>query len=83
MDEPLSSLDLELNIRLRKEIFRLQERLGFTMLYVTRDRDEAFDMATRVVFMKQGRIDHVGAITSRPGRIACSWPAAALAAQRD
>ncbi len=57
MDEPLSSLDLELNIRLRKEILRLQEKLGFTMVYVTHDRDEAADMATRVVSMKQGRIE--------------------------
>jgi ABC-type Fe3+/spermidine/putrescine transport system ATPase subunit len=70
MDEPLSSLDLELNVRLRKEILRLQEKLGFTLLYVTHDRDEAFDMATRVVSMKQGRIDHARAVISRPGRTA-------------
>jgi len=57
MDEPLSSLDMELNIRLRNEILRLQEKLGFTMVYVTHDRDEAADMATRIVNMKQGRID--------------------------
>ena len=60
MDEPLSSLDLELNIRLRREILRLQERLGFAMIYVTHDQGEAFDMATRVVSMRQGRIDHIG-----------------------
>lgn len=57
MDEPLSSLDLELNVRLRKEILRLQEKLGFGLLYVTHDRDEAFDIAMRVVFMKRGRIE--------------------------
>ncbi len=59
MDEPLSSLDLELNLRLRKEILGLQENLGLTMVYVTHDRDEAFDIATRVVSMKQGRIEDV------------------------
>jgi len=59
MDEPLSSLDLELNVRLRKEILRLQRTLGVTLVHVTHDRDEAFDMATRVVFMKQGRIENV------------------------
>ncbi len=63
MDEPLSSLDLELNVRLRKEILRLQEKLGFAMVYVTHDRDEAFDIAMRVVSMKQGRIDHVRTVT--------------------
>jgi len=64
MDEPLSSLDLELNVRLRKEILGLQEELGFTMLYVTHDRDEAFDIATQVVSMKQGRIEDVRTISS-------------------
>jgi ABC-type Fe3+/spermidine/putrescine transport system ATPase subunit len=64
MDEPLSSLDLELNVRLRKEILRLQERLGFTMVYVTHDRDEALDMATLVVSMKKGRIEGVRRISS-------------------
>ena len=60
MDEPLSSLDLELNVRLRKEILRLQEKLGFTMVYVTHNRDEVFEMATRVVMINKGRIEHEG-----------------------
>ena len=62
MDEPLSSLDLELNVRLRKEILRLQEELGFTMVYVTHDRDEAFDIATRMISMRQGRVENVGTV---------------------
>ncbi len=59
MDEPLSSLYLELNVRLRKQIFRLQEKLGFALVYVIHDREEALDMATRVVPMKQGCVDYV------------------------
>lgn len=62
MDEPLSSLDLELNVRLRKEILRLQEELGFTLLYVTHDRNEAFDMATRVITMNKGQIEYEGTV---------------------
>jgi iron(III) transport system ATP-binding protein len=62
MDEPLSSLDLELNVRLQKEILRLQEELGFTLLYVTHDRDEAFGMATRVVIMCKGRVEYEGTV---------------------
>jgi iron(III) transport system ATP-binding protein len=62
MDEPLSSLDLELNVRLRKEILRLQGKLAFTLLYVTHDRDEAFSMATRVVTMSKGRMDYDGTV---------------------
>jgi len=60
MDEPLSSLDVELNIRLRREIMRLQKALGFSLLYITHDLQEALDMGTRVVIMRQGRIDQVG-----------------------
>jgi iron(III) transport system ATP-binding protein len=59
MDEPLSSLDLEMNLRLRKEILRLQKKTRVTLLYVTHNPDEAFDLATRVVSMKQGRIEEI------------------------
>jgi len=62
MDEPLSSLDLELNIRLRKEILRLQKNIGFTLLYVTHDREEAFDIGSRVVVMKEGKIEQTGPV---------------------
>ncbi len=67
MDEPLSNLDLELNVRLRKEILDLQEKLGFTLLYITHDRDEAFALGERIVLLEAGRIafegDAVGART--------------------
>ena len=56
MDEPLSSLDWELNRRLRQEILALQQKLGFTMLYVTHNREEAFEIATRVVILERGEI---------------------------
>ncbi len=60
MDEPLSSLDWELRARIGKEIVALQRRFGFTMVYVTHDKEEMKQMATRVVFMEKGRIcaDH-------------------------
>jgi ABC-type sugar transport system ATPase subunit len=60
MDEPLSNLDLELNVRLRGEILRLQQEAGFTLLYVTHDREEAFDIGTRVAVMQRGRMHHMG-----------------------
>lgn len=59
MDEPLSNLDEELNRRLRKEILRVQETLGFTLLFVTHDRQEAAELATRIVFMRSGRIERI------------------------
>ncbi len=60
MDEPLSSLDLDLNLLLRKEILRLQQELGITLLYVTHDREEAFDLGTRIVVMGHGEIQRIG-----------------------
>lgn len=59
MDEPLSNLDQDLNQRLRNEILRLHQALGFTLVYVTHDRAESSDLGTRVVFMKSGRIEHI------------------------
>lgn len=61
MDEPLSNLDYDLNLRLREEILRLHGELGFTLLYVTHDRDEAFDIGTRVVVMARGELERIGA----------------------
>ncbi len=49
MDEPLASLDADLSARLRKEIKRLQNELGFTLLYVTHDHQGAAEIADRVV----------------------------------
>lgn len=60
MDEPLSSLDFELGLELRREILALQERLGFTLLYVTHNLDEAFAIAQRIVVMREGAIVRVG-----------------------
>jgi ABC-type Fe3+/spermidine/putrescine transport system ATPase subunit len=60
MDEPLSSLDDELNLHLRGEILRLHASLGFTLIYVTHSREEAIDIGTRVIAMREGRIDGPG-----------------------
>jgi len=52
MDEPLSSLDAELSLHLRREILRLHAELGFTLVYVTHSREEAADIGSRVVGMR-------------------------------
>ncbi len=56
LDEPFSSLDLETAYRIRSEILKLHEEAKFTLLLITHDRDEALQMADRVVFMSEGRI---------------------------
>lgn len=62
MDEPLSSLDADLSLTLRKEILRLQEELAITLIYVTHDREEAFSLATRIVVVADGRIQKIGTV---------------------
>jgi ABC-type sugar transport system ATPase subunit len=54
MDEPLSSLDRELNLHLRREILRLHAGLGFTLVYVTHSQEEAAELGSRVIAMRQG-----------------------------
>lgn len=60
-DEPLSNLDAELRVLMRIEITRLHERLGNTMIYVTHDQIEAMTMADKIVVLRGGRIEQVGA----------------------
>ncbi|WP_020485855.1 ABC transporter ATP-binding protein [Methylomonas sp. MK1] len=62
MDEPLSSVDFELGLELRNEILTLQKKLGFTLLYVTHNLDEAFAIAQRIVVMREGAIIRMGSV---------------------
>ncbi len=60
-DEPLSNLDLELRVRLRLEIARLQRQLKSTAVYVTHDQTEAMTLADQIVVLRKGHIEQVGA----------------------
>ena len=62
MDEPLSNLDFELNGQMRQEILKLQQALGFTLLYVTHNPDEAFEIGTRLVVMRHGAVERMGGV---------------------
>ncbi|HEY3167131.1 MAG TPA: ABC transporter ATP-binding protein, partial [Candidatus Binatia bacterium] len=61
LDEPLSNLDAKLREQMRIEIKRLQQQLGFTVLFVTHDQIEAMSLSTRIALMNQGRIEQIGA----------------------
>ena len=60
-DEPLSNLDAELRVDMRVEIARLHDEIGATMIYVTHDQVEAMTMADKIVVLRAGRIEQVGA----------------------
>lgn len=61
MDEPLSNLDAKLRVQMRSELIKLHESLGTTTIYVTHDQIEAMTMASRIVVMKDGWIQQIGA----------------------
>lgn len=60
LDEPLSNLDAELRVQMRRELGKLHKRLGSTMIYVTHDQTEAMTLADRVILLNQGQIAQVG-----------------------
>ncbi len=60
-DEPLSNLDAELRVAMRNEITALHRRLRTTIVYVTHDQVEAMTMADRIVVLRAGRIEQIGA----------------------
>ena len=61
MDEPLSNLDAKLRVSTRARIKHLQHELAVTTIYVTHDQIEAMTLADRVVVMRAGIIQQVGA----------------------
>jgi len=73
LDEPLSNLDTALRVRMRHEFARLHQQLGSTMIYVTHDQLEAMTLANRIVVMRDGRVEQVGApmeLYARPASLA-------------
>ncbi len=60
-DEPLSNLDAELRVEMRVEIARLHREIGATMIYVTHDQVEAMTLADKIVVLRSGRVEQVGA----------------------
>ena len=71
-DEPLSNLDAKLRATMRTEIKRLHQKIQSTMIYVTHDQVEAMTLADRIVIMRDGVIEQLGApgeVFARPANI--------------
>ncbi len=60
LDEPLSNLDAQLRIEMRREIRRLVKDNGLTAIYVTHDQEEALAMADRIAILAAGNVAQVG-----------------------
>lgn len=60
LDEPLSNLDADLRVKMRREIVQIQKKLECTTVYVTHDQSEALTMADRIALLDKGRIVQIG-----------------------
>ncbi|MCO5130219.1 MAG: sn-glycerol-3-phosphate ABC transporter ATP-binding protein UgpC [Xanthobacteraceae bacterium] len=72
LDEPLSNLDAKLRVRMREEIARLHQDVGTSMVYVTHDQVEAMTLANRIVIMRDGHVQQIGApleVYDRPANL--------------
>lgn len=61
LDEPLSNLDARLRIQTREEIRRIQKETGITTVFVTHDQEEAMSICDKIVVMKLGVQQQIGA----------------------
>jgi len=59
-DEPLSSLDLELRLKLQDEILTLYGRFKIPTIFVTHDLSEIYKMSSTVFILEHGRITRTG-----------------------
>lgn len=57
LDEPFSSLDVNLRKEMRELVLELQKEYRITAVLVTHDQEEALTMSDRIAFMDQGRIE--------------------------
>ncbi len=60
LDEPLSNLDANLRIEMRREILELQRKLRLTTIFVTHDQEEANTISDRIAVLNHGIIQQVG-----------------------
>ena len=61
LDEPLSNLDARLRLQTREEIRRIQRETGVTTVFVTHDQEEAMSITDRIIVMKAGIVQQIGA----------------------
>jgi iron(III) transport system ATP-binding protein len=63
LDEPLSNLDKNLRVQMRRELLALQRKLGITTIFVTHDQEEAMTTADRMALLDAGIVQQVGTPT--------------------
>jgi len=60
LDEPFGALDARIRKRIRRDLKKIQEEMGFTALFVTHDQEEAFEVGDLISVMNHGKVEQVG-----------------------
>lgn len=72
LDEPLSNLDAQLRVQARKELVKIHQMFGQTMLYVTHDQVEAMTIGDRIALFDRGELQMVDTpfrVYNRPANV--------------
>ena len=62
MDEPLANLDVKLKRKILEHIKNLKQNFNITLVYVTHDHKEAFEIAEKVVVLEKGKVEAIGSV---------------------
>ena len=60
LDQPMSALDQQFRVNLRRDFQSLQRKLGITTIMVTHDPEEALSVADRIAVIRDGKIQQIG-----------------------
>ena len=80
LDEPMSALDARLKEAMQVELRHIHDRVGITFVMVTHDQTEAMVMSDRIMVMRAGRVEQMGAPTELYDRPASAYVAEFLGA---
>jgi molybdate transport system ATP-binding protein len=60
LDEPMNALDSRTREKMRRELSRIQEVTGTTIIQITHHFDDVYTLADRIAIMRDGKIVQVG-----------------------
>ncbi|MBT8367759.1 MAG: ABC transporter ATP-binding protein [Deltaproteobacteria bacterium] len=75
-DEPITSVDAEAKVQLKRALKELTRQLRQTIIYVTHDQTEAMTLADQIALMKEGEIVQLDAprkLYNRPNDVFGGW----------
>ena len=75
-DEPITNVDAEAKVQLKRALKELTRQLRQTIIYVTHDQTEAMTLADQIALMKDGEIVQIDAprkLYNRPNDVFGGW----------